>query len=727
VSAADLPRIAAFLGELCGTPFPDGHHEALRAARRSPVLLGDAMRTAWEDWLTAECAATPVLLVLEDLHWGDAATVRLVDATLRNLRDLPLMVLALARPEVQAQFPGLWAERDVQTLKLGSLPRKASERLVRDSLGDDAGAELVARIVDHADGNPFYLEELVRAVVAGRGDTFPASVLGSVEARLDAEGSEAKRVLRAASIFGERFSQQGVTALLGGDGGLASAWLEVLASREIIVAAGAPTLLGDARYAFAHALVREAAYAALVEADRTLGHWLAAEWLEQADHADAMEMAEHFRRGGDPARSARWYRRAAEQALEASDLAAAIERAELGAACAVSPEDRGGVSLVEAEAHLWRGDLALAEQRGVEATAHLLPGSGAWLRAVTQAVIAAGKLGATARVEAWIEPVSASVPAAGAAGARIICLCWCATHLLLAGRQPAAGALITAIERAARESPDLDIEATAMIHQLRSFQASAEGDLGGCLGAFLAALAAYEQAEDRRNACSINGNLGFIFAELGDFEGAERALLASQSVASRLGLHNLAAAAAHNLGHVLARLGRLDEARRFEQGAIAVFQRQGERRLEGVARGYLAEIELLDGDLDAAEREARAAICALSIAPALRPVAVALLGRVLLRLDRVDEALGCTGEAMTALASLGALEEGETMVRLVHAKALQAGGREADAARAIAAARDHLLARAARIGDPVWRERFLSQVGENAETLALAAAHAPAR
>ncbi|MEO5729104.1 MAG: serine/threonine-protein kinase PknK, partial [Byssovorax sp.] len=476
------------------------------------------------------------------------------------------------------------------------------------------------------------------------------------------------------------------------------------------------------QYAFAHALVREAAYATLVEADRALGHWLAAEWLEQMGHADALEMAEHFRRGGEPARSARWYRRAAEQALEASDLGAAIERAELGAGCDPSPEDRGGLLLVEAEAHLWRGDLALAEQRGLEAAAHLPVGSAAWFRAVIQVVNAAGKLGGTGRVEAWVDRVSAAIPAEGAAGTRITCLCGCAIHLLMGGRYAAADALIAAIERATTGTPELDAETTAVIHQVRSFLASARGDLGGCLEACRAALAAFEQAEDHRNACSINGNLGFLFAELGDFDGAEKALCSAQAVAFRLGLHNLAAVAAHNLGHVLARLGRLDEARRIEQGAVEVFQQQGERRLEGAARTYLAEIALLAGDLDAAEREARAAAEALEVAPSLRPVAVALLGRVLIGLDRLPEALAAAGEAMAALASHGALEEGETTVRLVHATALRASGREREFARAIAEARDQLLARAAKIGDPVWRERFLSGVGENAETLALAAA-----
>src|SRR5262249_11943311 len=158
--------VSAFLGELSGVPFPDDDDMALRAARENAMLMGDTMRAAWEAWLERECAAHPVLLVLEDLHWGDAASVRLIDSTLRNLGELPLMVLVLGRPEVHSLFPGLWAERGVQTIKLGPLARRASEKLVKDALGDAAPA-VVNSILDRGDGNPFFLEELVRAVHGG--------------------------------------------------------------------------------------------------------------------------------------------------------------------------------------------------------------------------------------------------------------------------------------------------------------------------------------------------------------------------------------------------------------------------------------------------------------------------------------------------------------------------------------------------------------------------------
>jgi eukaryotic-like serine/threonine-protein kinase len=135
----DLRRVAEFLGEIVGTPFSEEGSAPLRAARQNAQLMGDQMQRAWVDFLRAETAARPVLVVLEDLHWGDLPTVRFIDAALREVRAAPWMVLALARPEVHERFPKLWVERNVQEIRLKELSRKASERLVRQVLGESAG------------------------------------------------------------------------------------------------------------------------------------------------------------------------------------------------------------------------------------------------------------------------------------------------------------------------------------------------------------------------------------------------------------------------------------------------------------------------------------------------------------------------------------------------------------------------------------------------------------
>ncbi|HEY2748556.1 MAG TPA: protein kinase, partial [Polyangia bacterium] len=259
VPEIDLPRLAAFIGELVGTPFPDDDDLPLRAARHDPTLMGDQMRRAWEDWLAFECCAQPVVLVLEDLHWGDLPTVRFIDAALRNLRDRPLFVLALARPDVHEQFPRLWAERDFSEIRLGELSRKAAERLARQVLGAGVDAAELGRIVERAAGNAFYLEELIRAAAEGKGEEPPETVLAMVQARLERMEPAARHVLRAASLFGQVFWRGGVLALLGDstEATQLDGWLSHLVEREVLSPRSDRRFPDEKEYGFRHALVRE--------------------------------------------------------------------------------------------------------------------------------------------------------------------------------------------------------------------------------------------------------------------------------------------------------------------------------------------------------------------------------------------------------------------------------------------------------------------------------------
>ena len=130
VPTLEVARVTEFLGELASVPFDDQGSVQLAAARRDPTLMGDQMRRAWEDFLDFESAVSPILLVLEDLHWGDVPSVRYVDSALRQLEDRRFMVLGVGRPEVSDLFPRLWAERSVLSIALRPLSKKASEKLV---------------------------------------------------------------------------------------------------------------------------------------------------------------------------------------------------------------------------------------------------------------------------------------------------------------------------------------------------------------------------------------------------------------------------------------------------------------------------------------------------------------------------------------------------------------------------------------------------------------------
>jgi tRNA A-37 threonylcarbamoyl transferase component Bud32 len=167
------------LGEPFATLAP-----ALRRAEIAPPPAGApegaiaSARAAWEVWIAAECAARPVILVLDDLHWGDLPSVAFVDGALARASASPFLVVAAARPEVHERFPGLFVRRALEEVRLGPLTRKASEKLVRLALGPEVDDGVVRRVVDRAEGNAFYLEELVQAVADGSpGDDLSETVL----------------------------------------------------------------------------------------------------------------------------------------------------------------------------------------------------------------------------------------------------------------------------------------------------------------------------------------------------------------------------------------------------------------------------------------------------------------------------------------------------------------------------------------------------------------------
>jgi tetratricopeptide (TPR) repeat protein len=740
----EVGRVAQFLGELAGIPDAAESVE-LRAARADPVLMGDQMRRAFEDLLVAETQDAPLVLVLEDLHWGDLPSVKFLDATLRNLRERPLFVLALGRPEVSDIFPRLWAERGVQHVHLRELSRRGSESLVREVLGDDVDAEVARRIVDCAAGNPFYLEELIRAAAAGEAD-FPETVLAMVEARLAALAPEARRLLRAGSVFGQVFWRGGLAALLGaGASGLDEA-LPELVDRELLARRGEGRFPGEEEYTFRHGLVREAAYAMLPAEDRALGHRLAAAWLEEKGEREALVLAEHKERGGEHEGAVAWFRRAAEQALEGDDFAAAIARAERGAAHARG-ETLGALRLLEAEAHKWQGSAAEAERCAVEAMRRLPPRSPLWYVAASEAASMRlrlgrhdelGSLAAEVRAtglgmtpSAPPPPPSASGPLGFAPtgptpplwmGVAVSAVARLAGSLLHDGQHALAESLIAEIDRLAGPLAERDFAVAARIYALHASRALCYGDPAAALRFTELSIPSFAYTGDRRNACLGRVNAAHALLQLGDERQAERALRSALSDASVLGLHNVSALGLQNLAVALARQGALDEARASAAQAIGAFAAQSNRRQEGRSRVYLAEILAARGDAEAAEREARAAVlCVVSIPP-LKALALGVLARVLLTREKARAALEAAREGVALRDALAGMEEGEALLRLALAESLDASGDRRAAEDAIRAARERLLARAAGIPEPGFRQSFLRRVPENARTLALARA-----
>jgi tetratricopeptide (TPR) repeat protein len=716
VAEVDRERVATFLGELVGADFDDGGSVLLQAARRDAMIMGDQVRAAWHDFVRAEADAAPLLIVLEDLHWADARTVALVDATLRSLADRPLMVLALARPDVRELFPNVWAERDVQEIRLAPLTTRAATSLVRAVLGDGVSEERASRMVALAAGNALALEELVRAAASGSTEDVPATVAALAQARFGALEEESRRVLRAGSVFGQSFWSKGVASLLGeADLSVVDARLAKLEAQELVAPALVSRFAGEREWAFRHALSADAAYAALTEDDRRLGHRLAGAWLERAGERDAIVVANHFDTGGDSARAAAAYVRAAEQALGGNDFGAAIERADRAAACGAEGELLGRARYAQTRAHLWRNENELTRARAAE-TIELVPRfSDVWCDAYSLAAGATTRLGDRAaflRLADALEPAldeSASSAIVAAAAAIV-------TNLSYYGESSKADAWLSKIGRAEGHgawAPDT----TARVARARAMRALADGNPAAFVELSAICIDALEAAGSTRSACLTRANASYGWIQLGYYDEAERLLIDAMRGAVQMDLVSVRSFVRHNYGYVLLRLGRLDEAERMEREAIVSYEKAGDERLLSGSRQYLALVLLAKNDLDGAAREARLALATCNDA-AFRTYALASLAQVLLARGEHTEALEAARESAEHVDASPA-EEAE--IRLAYAEALEASHAHDEARTVIALARDRILARAAKI--PLkYRDSFLERVPEHARTVALAAA-----
>jgi len=366
VPEADAQRVARFLAELLGEPFADDGDLALRAARGSAQAMHDQIRLTFEVLVRGWCLRGPVILALEDVHWADDASLDLIDGLLRKLVGEPLVVVALARPEVQERFPDLWGKRDLTVIRLPPLPDRAAAHLVRDVMGERATPDDVRRIVARSEGNAFFLEELIReAAMRGaraavqpspaRRSELPASIVAVAQARLAELGPRARQVLRAASIFGEVFWAEGLAALVGEEPSALAPVIDELVEHEVIAPSEQPRLAGARELAFRHAMLRGAAYATLTDNDRALGHRLAARWLDGVGE-DLEVVALHALDGGDPAHAAACFTRAAEERLARAQSVAAARCATR--ALLVEDRGQGGVETVAKRIRLLTDALA---------------------------------------------------------------------------------------------------------------------------------------------------------------------------------------------------------------------------------------------------------------------------------------------------------------------------------------------------------------------------------
>lgn len=680
--------------------------------------MSSATLAAWIDWLSAECARGPVALVLDDLHWGDVPTTRFVDVALTRLADRPLFVFALARPEVRTVFPALWQHRRVEELRLEGLSKKAATSLAREALGDRATSSLIDALVERAAGNAFFLEELIRSVAdGGEQEQAPSTVLAVLHARLGALGEGAKRVLCAASIFGEIFRAPGVRALVGDpvQAFTLDEWLGHLVEREVLVRDGES-------FKFRHALVRDAAYDLLTREDRTAGHLAAAGWLEQTTFAEPLALAEQFIRGGEPRRAVRWFRRAAEQALEGRDFEAVLRNAERAVEAGADRAERAVLRRLQAVSTYWQSRYADAARFATEALEAAEPGSRDWFLAMSELVVSSARLSDFATVEKRFDEASRT-PATGDAAAdtaQVVCLCRSTFQMIFHGRFATSDAMLERIDALAGDASRFDPLTAAQIHHVRGVRAIH----AGCVSTFLEhlekAVASFEAGGDRNNVLLERTTVGWCWAELGAFELAEQKIRENFAACVTAGAQQAITYAKVNLGYALIhRPGKIAEARVMLDEAIAECRSVGNARLEGWASAHAATAALVANEPGESLRLAEEAVRLLANAPGLLAWAEACRARALLALRRNEDALEAAKTAMEILERLGGMLQGEALPPLVLAESLKAAGKLEEAKVAARDAMARLERRTGRLGRADWKASFAA-LPDHERTRALA-------
>lgn len=274
----------------------DLSHETLgldgRRDQRSPKEKRDRVLNASLDWVFSTPADTPLLLVIEDLHWLDPSTTELIQLVAEQGATVPVFLVCTTRAEGRPTWPSRHHHLQINMDRL-------SESETLDLIGSCGGSDaleqtVMAAIVDRAGGVPLFVEELTRLLIE-RGEAvqsdIPFTLQDSLQARLDSLGPVASQLAQLGAVVGKRFSYELIHALSNMREAAVRSGLVALADADLLQVRGR---IPDIEYEFKHALIKDVAYNSFLTEQRKDIHARVAEWLIakdpllEAEHPDVL-------------------------------------------------------------------------------------------------------------------------------------------------------------------------------------------------------------------------------------------------------------------------------------------------------------------------------------------------------------------------------------------------------------------------------------------------------
>ena len=733
------------LGQLIGLDFSAS--PSVQAVAADARRLRDKAFGIGIEWLRRLSASddAPIVLLLDDLHWADDGSLEFVRRLLREARELPLFVVMLARPELIERHPdwGDTVEAAHRRVGLQALDRALSGQLAETLLQrlEPVPQALRDLVIEGAEGNPFYMEELVKMLIddgvivveaeAGwhvqsdrlRAAHVPGTLAGVLQARLHALDEHARSALQDASVIGHVFWDRALAAI----DAEAPASLNELLRKEMTLVRPESTFSGSLEYAFVHHLLHQVTYDSVPKARRQTAHARAAVWLAEHLHERAGEFlavtAEHFARAGDRAEAARYFERAARNAAERYANEEALEQFRRGLEL-VGEDDvdtrwRLLDRLRELLDQLGRYDEMAATLDAQFSLARQGNDPRHLGRVTMQRAVLADRRSEYDKACALALEAATLAEQAGDFESATLARCEYVYASTVLGEYPRARASVEiGLQHSQRcDSPLFAAKILSVWGYLESFT----GNDRAARDALLRALAITQQCSELRLEGVISGNLAHAQARLGEYEAAGASLEASLRIARKIELPSTEGRALLGLAQIDVVVGNFEAAIERARASIEIAAAIGDRHARSLALVSLAQALTETGQPGTGAAAAREAIeeeaaCGNENGESIQ-IALAALSRALLCLGDVAAAM----QQIERLLGLIAAQAGGATVCspgvLFTCHLVLAAASDERAAQMLAHAHNELLALAGNV-DPAARERYLNGVPEHRRIVA---------
>jgi len=553
---------------------------------------------AWAEYMRLQAAQQPLVLVLDDLQWADDESLNAIDHLVAVGAALPIVLLCGARPELLQRRPDWGAAWPThQTLTLTPLATEAGDALAQALLQRMAepSRQLQALLSSQAAGNPYYMEALLQMLVdRGVNQTggerwqvqedrlrnlqVPPTLVGVLQATLDALAAGERQSLQQASVVGAQFWDEALAAI----NPQALAHLPALARRELALAQLQSAFDQTQEYAFRHHLLHQVTYGTVLKPDKREGHHRAALWLQARSAGReaemASQMAEHFERAGVTDRAIHYWTQAAEDASRRQADKAALAHTER----ALALDDGTDLQL---QFRLYRVRTNVAERSGDAAASDLeIAALGGLAERLDDDLLRLE----VAKHQIWRYLQGGQFEAALALGSERIAR--------VAGRSPVAeapvrGRMLVALIRLHRTDEALAFGQEGLEFAQSTGNLSAVGALSNNLGVmqlesnseglgqahFQRSLEAYNAAGDRHGAITARINLATREGQLGNFAASRDLHLLNLQDCQEIGHRGMEAMTCANLSHVFYQLGDLSSAELWALRGLRVAEVTGDR------------------------------------------------------------------------------------------------------------------------------------------------------